>query len=63
MSAKALIAVDLQIALLREQFARGGGAAEAKLRMDQLLKQRGELIEKMVAERVLAARAPVSVRR
>ena len=51
MPAKALIKVDMRIAMLRELAAQGKEAAESSAEMIELLKQRGELIEKMVAER------------
>ena len=51
MSAKALIEVDVRIAVLRAETAQGKGNAEAAAQLEALLKQRGELIRKMVAER------------
>jgi hypothetical protein len=51
MPAKALIKVDLRIAVLRELAAQGKENSQHSAEMVELLKQRGELIEKMVAER------------
>jgi hypothetical protein len=51
MPAKALIKVDMRIAVLRELAAQGKENSQHSAEMVELLKQRGELIEKMVAER------------
>ena len=51
MPAKALIKVDMRIAVLRELAAQGKVDPQSSGEMIELLKQRGELIEKMVAER------------
>lgn len=51
MSAKALIEVDVRIAVLRAEMAQGKGNADAAAQLQELLKQRGELIRKLVAER------------
>ena len=51
MSAKALIEVDVRIAVLRAETAQGKGNADGAAQLEELLKQRGELIVKLVAER------------
>ena len=51
MPAKALIQVDLRIEALRDLAAQGKGNAQTVAEINALLKQRGELIQKMVAER------------
>ena len=52
MPAKALIQVDLRIDVLRDLTAQGKGNAQTVAELKDLLKQRGELIQQMVAERV-----------
>lgn len=51
MPAKALIQVDLRIEALRDLTAQGKGNAQTVEEMKELLKQRGELIQKMVSDR------------
>jgi hypothetical protein len=51
MPAKALIEVDVRIAVLRAQTAQGKGNAETAAQLEALLKKRGELVTKLVAER------------
>jgi hypothetical protein len=51
MPARALIDVDLRIALLREETSQGKGNAKIDAEMEELLKKRQQLILKMVAER------------
>ena len=51
MPARALIDVDMRIALLREETSQGKGDAKTIAEMEELLKKRQELILKMVAER------------
>jgi hypothetical protein len=58
MPAKALIRVDMRIAILRELTAQGKGNAETVAEMTELLKERGELIQKLIAQR--ADEAPQS---
>ena len=55
MAAKALLALDIEIALLREQIAHGEGGIAIEARLDQLLAARRDLIPKMLAERMAAS--------
>ena len=51
MPAKALIEIDMRIAVLRELAAQGKEDPQNSAEMVELLKQRGELIQEMVTER------------
>jgi hypothetical protein len=51
MPARALIEVDMRIAVLREETSQGKGNARTVAEMEELLKKRQELILKMVEER------------
>jgi hypothetical protein len=51
MSARALIEVDVRIAVLRAETAQGKGNADATAQLQELLKQRGLLITKLLEER------------
>jgi hypothetical protein len=52
MSAKALIEVDVQIAILGDRAAKGEDTGEIAFQLEALLKRREELIPQMVAERL-----------
>ena len=51
MAAKALLTIDLEIARLRKQCDEGRANNVTIARLQELLKQREELIPQMVAER------------
>jgi hypothetical protein len=50
MPAKALIKVDVQIAILRELTAQGKGDAQTFREIEDLLTQRDELVRRIVVE-------------
>ena len=54
MTAKALINVDVEIALLRKECDEGRATNVTITRLKELLKKREELIPQMLAERQLA---------
>ena len=51
MPAKALIQVDLRIEALRDLTSQGKGNAQTIAELQELLRQRGELIQKMISDR------------